>query len=422
MAIGLLLTSAYLHAQTTEKVYVRSWRSTSQKLDVAEYEGLPFRVQYWGRKSPSPASANGGMYTRVDKSDGTVGFFENLMYIEALTTEWQRFQINGTFDSLASQLAFGLMAENNGDFYFDDILVEVKVNGQWQPLPVSNPGFEDPMEHDQWGGRDVRYKHFDRDYSQEYARSGNHSLHFHGHDIIGNLAWAGNYVDANGVSLYYETYGEGEPLLMLHGNGQSISAFLAQVDTFAEHYQVILLDSRGRGNSTYDHGSELTYALQAEDVSQFLDAIGVEAAHVVGWSDGGIIGLLMAKDYPEKVLSLVAMGANIFPNGVKNPEDMQEAIEYYESLEGDQRINLDRMKMMMYYPQLDFADLSVITTPTLIMAGDEDVIENMHTVRIFEAIPQAQLAIVPDEGHYLPSQNPELFNEYVFRFLNGIAE
>lgn len=102
----------------------------------------------------------------------------------------------------------------------------------------------------------------------------------------------GKYVDVNGVKLYYEVYGEGEPLLMIHGNGGSFSCFENQVAEFSKHFKVILVDCRGRGNSTYQKGIELTFDLQVEDFTLFLDKLNIKKTNILGWSDGGIIGLI----------------------------------------------------------------------------------------------------------------------------------
>jgi pimeloyl-ACP methyl ester carboxylesterase len=109
----------------------------------------------------------------------------------------------------------------------------------------------------------------------------------------------GKYIDVNGVKLYYEVYGEGEPLLMIHGNGGSFSCFENQVAEFSKQFKVLLVDCRGRGNSTYQKGIELTFDLQVEDFTLFLDKLNIKKTNILGWSDGGIIGLILAIKHPE---------------------------------------------------------------------------------------------------------------------------
>jgi len=124
---------------------------------------------------------------------------------------------------------------------------------------------------------------------------------------------AGHYADVNGIKLYYETYGSGEPLVMLHGNGGSIDAFRNQIPFFQKHYQVIAIDSRLQGKSGGSPDT-ISYELMASDFCTLLDQLNIKSAYVLGWSDGGIDGILMAMNCPEKVKKLAASGANTVPD------------------------------------------------------------------------------------------------------------
>lgn len=229
----------------------------------------------------------------------------------------------------------------------------------------------------------------------------------------------GKYVDVNGVKLYYEIYGEGQPLLMIHGNGGSFSCFENQVATFSKNFKVILVDCRGRGKSSYKKGVELTFDLQVEDMNLFLDKINIKKTHILGWSDGGIIGILFALKHPEKLDKLVTSGANIFPEGVIDFEDMAKTAIDLESKntnhENDLAIDLNNLDLK--YPNLNFTDLNVITSKSLIIAGDHDMIKGEHTLKIYESIPNAQLAILPNSSHSALIENSKLFNEIVMNFL-----
>lgn len=229
----------------------------------------------------------------------------------------------------------------------------------------------------------------------------------------------GKYVDVNGVKLYYEIYGEGKPVLMIHGNGGSFICFANQLADFSKHFKVILVDCRGRGNSSYQKGVELTFDLQVEDISLFLDKLNIPKTNIVGWSDGGIIGLLMAIKHPEKVDKLVASGANIFPDGALHQEELKKWTDDLEhnnvNHENDLAIDLNNLDYK--YPNLNFTDLNVIKAKTLIMAGDHDEIKLEHTIKIYESIPNAQLAILPNSTHFLPENSTKLFNEIVLNFL-----
>lgn len=229
----------------------------------------------------------------------------------------------------------------------------------------------------------------------------------------------GKYLDVNGVKLFYEIYGEGEPLLMIHGNGGSFSCFENQVKEFSKHFKVIVVDCRGRGNSTYQKGVELTFDLQVQDFNLFLGKLNIQKTNILGWSDGGIIGLLLALKHPEKVDKLVTSGANIFPEGVIYLDDMKKTVAKLISKNQDHKndLDIDLNNLDINYPNLNFTDLNVIKSKTLIIAGDHDIIKGEHTLKIYESIPDAQLAILPNSSHSALIENSKLFNEIVLRFL-----
>src|SRR5579863_851463 len=124
---------------------------------------------------------------------------------------------------------------------------------------------------------------------------------------------AGHYLATRGIRLYYETYGQGEPLLMLHINGGSINVFSNQIPFFAKNYRVIAVDSRAHGKSV-DAGDSLTFEQMADDFNALLDSLHLQHCDVIGWSDGGISGLLLAIRHPDKVKKLVVSGPNLYPD------------------------------------------------------------------------------------------------------------
>lgn len=240
-------------------------------------------------------------------------------------------------------------------------------------------------------------------------------------DNYGRNDHLGGFISLNGIRMYYESYGEGMPLLLIHGTGQSIDAFRFQIPYFEKNYRVIVMDCRGRGRST-DTDEELTYVLQAADIAKLMELLHIPSAHIVGWSDGGIIGIIMAIRYPDKVSKLVTMGSNIHPEGLF-PERLASHKAEYERLKAkndpDDAMILKLYKLLAYYPTLTFEELGVITSPTLIMAGDHDVIQEMHTVKMFQSIPNAHLAILPGQTHGMPVANPDLFNQTTAQFLKA---
>src|SRR6478735_10700854 len=129
----------------------------------------------------------------------------------------------------------------------------------------------------------------------------------------GNNSKAGNYAGIRGIKMYYEIYGTGKPLLIIHGNGGSIKDFSKQIPYFSAEYKVIVADSRAQGK-TVDTKDSLTYEMMADDFNALLDFLRLNSCFVIGWSDGGNNGLLLAMRHPEKVKKLAVTGANLWPD------------------------------------------------------------------------------------------------------------
>jgi len=231
----------------------------------------------------------------------------------------------------------------------------------------------------------------------------------------GNNKQAGHYAHINGIELYYESYGSGEPLLMLHGNGGSIAAFREQIPFFEKYYRVIAVDSRLQGKSG-GSADTLSYDMMAADFCTLLDTLRLDSAYVLGWSDGGIDGLLMAINCSSKVKKLAVSGANTVPDSTALPySDIISMKEFVEKNEGEQKdITLNRM--MLYQPTITDEELGTISCPVLVMAGDRDIIKAEHTLRIFKAIKNAELCIFPGSHHGVCLQHPDMFNETVLNF------
>ena len=237
----------------------------------------------------------------------------------------------------------------------------------------------------------------------------------------GNNAKVGKFITTRGIKIYYETYGKGEPLLMIHGNGGSISAFKYQIGFFQKHYKVIVADSRAQGK-TIDHGEVLNYEMMAEDMNALLDSLHIASANVIGWSDGGINGLLLAIHHPEKVKKLVISGANLIPDAsVLDPQGVAFIADAKKELmaakqDASIKNTLKLIDMMALEPHIPTTDLNKIKCPVLVIGGDADVIKPSHTVQIFENIPQANLWILPFSGHATMQRSKDEFNSKVFTF------
>lgn len=232
----------------------------------------------------------------------------------------------------------------------------------------------------------------------------------------GNNTAAGHFAHVNGIDLYYETYGSGEPLLMLHGNGGSIASFKFQIPFFAKYYHIIAVDSRLQGRSG-GSADTISYDLMASDFNALLDYLHIDSAYVLGWSDGGIDGLILAMKYPDKVKKLAVSGANTVPDSTALPySDILDMENFVYNNKQASKKDIALVKMMLDLPNIQYSDLHKIKCPVLVMAGDHDIIRPEHTLKIYQNIPGAELCIFPDSGHGVCLQHPELFNQTVNTF------
>ena len=239
--------------------------------------------------------------------------------------------------------------------------------------------------------------------------------------VLGKNNLAGKYINTRGFKLYYETYGQGEPLLIIHGNGGSINNFINQVPYFAKNYQVIIADSRAQGKST-DKGDSLSYEMMTDDLNALLDTLHLNACNVIGWSDGGINGLLLAIHHPEKVKKLAITGANLWPdttaidpfvyNWAMNLNKLSNKNDTTPQLKNQRKLNY----LLAYEPHITIEQLHTIKCPTLVMSGDHDVILPRHSLLIAESIAQSYLWILPNSGHSTPINYKNQFNEVVNDF------
>lgn len=218
----------------------------------------------------------------------------------------------------------------------------------------------------------------------------------------------------DGIKLYYEVSGTGEPLLLIHGNGGSTFDLAPQAAYFRTKYRVIAMDSRDHGKSA-DSPGPLTYEKMADDQAALLDHLKVGPAYVLGWSDGGIEALLLAMRHPEKVKKLAAMAANLNPSDKALHPDAVALIKTMVAAPQTKR-EAKVTEMMLHEPNIDPRQLEAITVPALILAADHDVIADEHTLEIFHHLPNSQLCIFPNATHTISFDDPALFNATVERF------
>ena len=235
---------------------------------------------------------------------------------------------------------------------------------------------------------------------------------------------AGKYADIRGFKMYYETYGTGEPLLIIHGNGGSIGDFNFQIPYFEKKYKVILADSRAQGKSI-DNGDSLTYEMMADDLDALLDVLNLDSCYVIGWSDGGINGLLLAMRHPEKVRKLAVTGANLWPDSSAiDPYHFTMVSHAYDSTALLEKTtnhlrNLKLLHLLAHQPHITTEQLGTIKCPTLVIGGDHDIILPQHTLLIAESILKSYLWILPNAGHATLIFNSEAFNKTVYEFFKN---
>ena len=224
--------------------------------------------------------------------------------------------------------------------------------------------------------------------------------------------------------MYCEIYGEGQPLLIIHGNGGSINNFVKQIPFFSKKYKVIIADSRAQGKSK-DNGDSLTYEMMADDYAALLTTLKIDSADVIGWSDGGINGLLLAIRHPEKVKKLAITGANLRPDTTAVFQEVwnmvlpeYNAMKQKKSLTDKEKNDFKLLRLLSDQPHIPLTDLQKIQAPTLVMGGDHDVIKPEHTLEIAQNIPQSYLFIFPNSGHSTPIVYAYEFNTKVDAFFS----
>ncbi|HVN37382.1 MAG TPA: alpha/beta hydrolase [Myxococcota bacterium] len=238
------------------------------------------------------------------------------------------------------------------------------------------------------------------------------------------------YTSDDDTPLHYVEAGKGPPLVLLHGGGGNRDAFFAQLPFLARHFHVYALDSRGHGRSERGEGS-LSYERYAEDVFELLDRRHIARAALIGWSDGGNTGLVLASEHPERICRMVVIGANYDPSGVAQdpPEPPRPPHEWTSELVEDlydlllpsdyaNSPSSDELEALWASgPDLTPAALHQIKAQVLVIGGEYDLIERDHLISTQQAIPGARLEIFPDVGHSLMQDVPAKMNRSLRKFL-----
>jgi pimeloyl-ACP methyl ester carboxylesterase len=249
----------------------------------------------------------------------------------------------------------------------------------------------------------------------------------------------GQLVEINGQKIYYERFGKGKPLVLLHGGINSIqSSFKNQIEFFATYREVIAIEQVGHGH-TPDTSEAFSYFKMAKDTADLMHSLNVSNADFIGWSDGGILALLIARYNPELVHRLVASGANtrlvgMSPDEIKkiqdsSPEKLATGFgkkyrDQYIALSPDGEkhwptIAKKTWDLWLTPIILENKDLAKINAPSLIINGDKDLVPIEHAFEIFKALPKGQLFVVPGTGHHTFGSAAPIINPVILSFINA---
>ncbi len=331
-----------------------------------------------------------GLVLRVNDVNGQVLQYKTLQAQKISgTRDWQLYSVTTFLPPDGQTIVVGAMLNGPGKLWADDLQLLVD-------------------------GKDISEAKIDPDYDPNPPKRAK----------FGDNTAASGRVKLKDVDLYYETYGTGEPLLLLHGNSQMIYAYMKQIPHFEKKYKVIAVDTRGQGKSKDFSTGPLSYDLFAEDMKQLLDSLHIKKVNIIGWSDGGNTGLIMAVKYPQYVNKLAIMGANLFPTTEALPEmvwtQLRTGITQLQTRTDEaSKMQVRLFTMLLNEPHLTFADIKKIKAPTLVMAGETDMILESHTRAIAANIPKSQLVIFKGASHYAPVEIVREFNETISKFFEG---
>lgn len=238
------------------------------------------------------------------------------------------------------------------------------------------------------------------------------------------------YVDAGGVRTWYDEHGAGEPLVLLHGGAVDSRFFEHNIGPLAERFHVYTPERRGHGH-TPDVEGPITYELMAEDTIAFLDAVVQGPSNLVGHSDGAVVAMLVAMHRPELARRVVLISGGFHHDGLLPGADQLEVDRVVDYLgksygevspDGEEhfRVVVEKIaRMAAEEPALERSALGAIQCRTLVMAADDDLMRLDHVLEMYDAIRDAELAIVPGTSHFLIQEKPALCNAIVLDFLTN---
>lgn len=214
----------------------------------------------------------------------------------------------------------------------------------------------------------------------------------------------------------YIEKGNGDVLILLHGNGEDCTYFENQIDVLSNYFKVIALDTRGHGKTERGEG-EFTLSRFADDLYSFMKEKKINKASLLGFSDGANIAILFALKHPKLVDKLVLNGGNIFPMGLK-PKALNEIISDWNRAKKNPKLKRQEelLALMVKEPMLKYSDLNSIEAKSLVIVGTEDLIRKKHSISISRALKNG-IFVEIDGGHDIAYSNSEEFNKKVLGFL-----
>ena len=215
-------------------------------------------------------------------------------------------------------------------------------------------------------------------------------------------------INVNNITLNYLVKGNGNPLILLHGNGEDLQIFDKLVSKLEKQFTVYAIDSRNHGGST--RSEDFTYETMAEDIHQFIEKLELKHVSVIGFSDGAIISLLLTLKYPQTFDRMVLLGVNLKPTDFK--------LDIYNSIAEEYEKTQDPLfKMMLEQPNIELDDLKEINTPTLVIGAEDDLYYEDSFQNIVNAMPNAVLKIIKGHDHGSYVVNNDVLYPYVAEFL-----
>ena len=225
------------------------------------------------------------------------------------------------------------------------------------------------------------------------------------------------------IELYSREEGDGEPFMLLHGNGEDSSYFKYQTDYFRSKYRVIAPDTRGHGKSPRGD-APFTIEQFSRDLYDFMKSHGISSAVILGFSDGANIAVKFAMKHPDMVKALILNGGNLNPKGVKRTTQIPIEIgfkiaEKFASKSAEAKRNAELLGLMVNEPDIEPYELSVLTMPALVICGTRDMIKKSHTKKIAENLPNSSLVFIRG-NHFIANKCPVEFNRAVDDFLKSV--